>query len=143
MSWGLIRYWEAEVRRKEEALSARMDPSADVALARAKVIHLRVIPSATCTQIQPDQSAPSYLHLTTDSCTSARKSDQTSRNSSMVRSTQIARVSDGLPLAQSVDDDQTEKDLSEYKQQAKLIFRRLGPSAEQGCSIESGNYTLQ
>ncbi|KDN38042.1 putative SEC22-synaptobrevin [Tilletiaria anomala UBC 951] len=60
----------------------------------------------------------------------------------MVRSTQIARVSDGLPLAQSVDDDQTEKDLSEYKQQAKLIFRRLGPSAEQRCSIESGNYTL-
>ncbi len=61
----------------------------------------------------------------------------------MVRSTQIARVSDGLPLAQSVDDDQTERDLSEYKQQAKLIFKRITPTAEQRCSIESGAYTLQ
>ncbi|PWN47389.1 snare-like protein [Violaceomyces palustris] len=60
----------------------------------------------------------------------------------MVRSTQIARVSDGLPLAQSVDDSQTENDLSEYKQQAKLIFRRITPNSEPRCSIESGNFVL-
>ncbi|GAC98888.1 protein transport protein sec22 [Pseudozyma hubeiensis SY62] len=61
---------------------------------------------------------------------------------SMPLSTQIARVSDGLPLAQSVDDGKTETDLSEHKQQAKLIFRRITPSSEQRCSIESGKYTL-
>lgn len=60
----------------------------------------------------------------------------------MPLSTQIARVSDGLPLAQSVDDGKTETDLSEHKQQAKLIFRRITPSSEQRCSIESGKYTL-
>lgn len=38
---------------------------------------------------------------------------------------------------------QTETDLAEYKQQAKLIFRRLTPSAEPRCSIESGKATLQ
>jgi len=61
----------------------------------------------------------------------------------MVLSTQIARVSDALPLAQSVDDSQTETNLSEVKQQAKLIFRRLNPQAQHVCSIESGKFTLQ
>lgn len=37
---------------------------------------------------------------------------------------------------------QTETDLAEYKQQAKLIFRRLTPSAEPKCSIESGKCNL-
>jgi vesicle transport protein SEC22 len=37
---------------------------------------------------------------------------------------------------------QTETDLAEYKQQAKLIFRRLSPSAEPKCSIESGKCNL-
>jgi hypothetical protein len=49
----------------------------------------------------------------------------------------------GLPLAASVDDEQTENDLSEYRQQAKLIFRRLNETSETRCSIESGKYTLQ
>ncbi|PWN99410.1 protein transport protein SEC22 [Tilletiopsis washingtonensis] len=61
----------------------------------------------------------------------------------MVLSTQIARVSDGLPLAQSVDDSATEAALSEYKQQAKLLFRRISPQAEVRCTIESGpKYTF-
>lgn len=60
----------------------------------------------------------------------------------MPQSTMIARVSDGLPLAASVDDEQTETDLAEYKQQAKLIFRRLTETAEPRCSIESGKCTL-
>ncbi|WFD36598.1 SNAP receptor [Malassezia cuniculi] len=57
----------------------------------------------------------------------------------MVRSTQIARVSDLLPLAQSVDDD---GDVSQAKNQAKLLFRKLTPTSETRCSIESGPLTL-
>ncbi|KAK1925524.1 Longin-like domain-containing protein [Papiliotrema laurentii] len=60
----------------------------------------------------------------------------------MVRSTTIFRVSDALPLAASVDDDATEKALTEYKQQSKLVFRRLNANSEPACSIESGQYTL-
>jgi len=60
----------------------------------------------------------------------------------MVRSTLIVRASDSLPLAASVDDEQTEQTLQEHKQQAKLVFRRITPNAESRCSIESGPYTL-
>ncbi|TFK43240.1 protein transport protein Sec22 [Crucibulum laeve] len=60
----------------------------------------------------------------------------------MVRSTIIVRASDALPLAASVDDEQTEQALQEHKQQAKVIFRRITPNAEPRCSIESGQYTL-
>ncbi|KIP07726.1 hypothetical protein PHLGIDRAFT_127492 [Phlebiopsis gigantea 11061_1 CR5-6] len=60
----------------------------------------------------------------------------------MVRTTIIVRASDSLPLAATVDDEQTENALQEHKQQAKLIFRRITPNAEPRCSIESGQYTL-
>ncbi|KAK1231724.1 SNAP receptor [Marasmius sp. AFHP31] len=60
----------------------------------------------------------------------------------MVKSTILVRASDALPLAASVDDEQTEQALQEHKQQAKLIFRRITPNSEPRCSIESGNYTL-
>ncbi|THH33762.1 hypothetical protein EUX98_g367 [Antrodiella citrinella] len=60
----------------------------------------------------------------------------------MVRSTIVVRASDALPLAATVDDEQTETALQEHKQQAKLIFRRIGPNSEPRCSIESGQYTL-
>ncbi|TFL00112.1 protein transporter SEC22 [Pterulicium gracile] len=60
----------------------------------------------------------------------------------MVRSTIIARANDALPLAASVDDEQTEQALQEHKQQSKLIFRRIGTNSEPRCSIESGQYTL-
>ncbi|OCB84621.1 protein transport protein Sec22 [Sanghuangporus baumii] len=60
----------------------------------------------------------------------------------MVRSTTIVRASDALPLAATVDDEQTEQELQEHKQQAKLIFRRITPNSEPLCSIESGPYTL-
>ncbi|CAE6439791.1 unnamed protein product [Rhizoctonia solani] len=60
----------------------------------------------------------------------------------MVRSTHIARASDALPLAASVDDEETEQVLQEYKQQAKLVCRRITPQSEPKCSIESGPYTL-
>ncbi|ETW84269.1 hypothetical protein HETIRDRAFT_312209 [Heterobasidion irregulare TC 32-1] len=60
----------------------------------------------------------------------------------MVRSTIIVRASDALPLAASVDDEQTENALQEHKQQAKLIFRRITPNSEPRLSIESGAYSL-
>ena len=60
----------------------------------------------------------------------------------MVRSTQIVRVSDSLPLAQSVDDSQ-EPNLAQAKQNAKVILRRITPHAELRCSIESGQFASQ
>jgi len=60
----------------------------------------------------------------------------------MIRSTQIARLNDGLMLCASVDDEQTESSLSEVKSQIKLILRRLNRNAEPQASIESGSYTL-
>ncbi|KDQ64925.1 hypothetical protein JAAARDRAFT_28582 [Jaapia argillacea MUCL 33604] len=60
----------------------------------------------------------------------------------MVRSTMVVRGSDCLPLAASVDDEQTEQTLQEHKQQAKLVFRWITPNSEPRCSIESGAYTL-
>ncbi|KAI0728776.1 protein transporter SEC22 [Fomitopsis betulina] len=60
----------------------------------------------------------------------------------MVKSTLIVRASDALPLAASVDEEQTENALQEHKQQAKLIFRRITSNSEPRCSIESGQYTL-
>ncbi|KAK5631172.1 hypothetical protein RRF57_006887 [Xylaria bambusicola] len=60
----------------------------------------------------------------------------------MIRSTQIARVGDGLMLCASVDDEQSEPSLAEVKSQIKLILRRLNRNSEPQASIESGNYTL-
>ncbi|KAI0157737.1 transport protein-like protein sec22 [Xylariaceae sp. FL1272] len=60
----------------------------------------------------------------------------------MIRSTQIARATDGLMLCASVDDEQNEASLAEVKSQIKLILRRLNRNSEQQASIESGNYTL-
>jgi vesicle transport protein SEC22 len=61
----------------------------------------------------------------------------------MLLSTMITRVGDSLPLAASVDDEEKEAALSEAKQNAKVIFRKLTPSSEPACSIESGLHALQ
>ncbi|KAI2781566.1 snare-like protein [Daldinia loculata] len=61
----------------------------------------------------------------------------------MIRSTQIARLGDGLMLCASVDDEQQpESSLPEVKSQTKIILRRLNRNAEPQASIESGNYTI-
>ncbi|KAI0119380.1 snare-like protein [Daldinia grandis] len=60
----------------------------------------------------------------------------------MIRSTQIARLGDGLMLCASVDDEQSESSLPEVKSQTKIILRRLNRNAEPQASIESGNYTI-
>lgn len=59
----------------------------------------------------------------------------------MVKSTQIFRL-DGLPLAASVDDEQSERELSDIKSKVKQLLRRLSRSAEPQASIESGPYTV-
>ncbi|PVU94993.1 hypothetical protein BB561_002126 [Smittium simulii] len=60
----------------------------------------------------------------------------------MVRSTIITRVSDGLPLAASMDDERSESDLVEYKSQAKQLFKKMNSQSQTSCSIDSGKFTL-
>ncbi|RKP06572.1 Longin-like domain-containing protein [Thamnocephalis sphaerospora] len=60
----------------------------------------------------------------------------------MVRTTIVARVVDALPLAASVDDEQSETELTEAKSQAKILFRKLTPNSEPRCSVEADRYTF-
>ncbi|KAL9106261.1 MAG: hypothetical protein Q9187_008581 [Circinaria calcarea] len=59
----------------------------------------------------------------------------------MVLSTQIART-DGLMLAASVDDEQSEAELSEPKANAKMVLRRLNRNSEPQATVECGKYTI-
>jgi len=61
----------------------------------------------------------------------------------MVKLTMIARVADGLPLAEGLDTDRA-RDLEPYKQQAKTLFKKLsaGPPPPSRMSYESGAYFL-
>ncbi|KAL8739826.1 MAG: hypothetical protein Q9190_007411 [Brigantiaea leucoxantha] len=59
----------------------------------------------------------------------------------MVKSTQIARI-DGLMLAASVDDEQSETELSAPKSNAKLIIRKLSRNSEPQATIEADKYTI-
>ncbi|CAL9168256.1 unnamed protein product, partial [Musa hybrid cultivar] len=60
----------------------------------------------------------------------------------MVKLTMIARVTDGLPLAEGLDDGRDQKDADFYKQQAKLLFKSLskGHYEASRMSIETGPY---
>ncbi|OMJ19241.1 Protein transport protein sec22 [Smittium culicis] len=60
----------------------------------------------------------------------------------MVKSTIIARVFDGMPLAASMDDEQSDSNLQEYKNQTKMLFKRITPQSQSMCSIESDMYTF-
>ncbi|EKG21102.1 Synaptobrevin [Macrophomina phaseolina MS6] len=59
----------------------------------------------------------------------------------MIRSTQIARL-DGLILAASVDDEQSESELVEIKSKVKQLLRRVNRNSEPQASIEGGQYTI-
>lgn len=61
----------------------------------------------------------------------------------MPKLTIIARVSDGLPLAASMEDDKYHHDLDAYKNQAKRIFKQLNVSSPARLSIESGSEVFQ
>lgn len=55
--------------------------------------------------------------------------------------TMIARVVDGLPLVGTMqDDEQTGRSVLEYQNQAKMLFRKLGPHSPARATIETGNY---
>ncbi|KAM3956587.1 LOW QUALITY PROTEIN: vesicle-trafficking protein SEC22 [Aphomia sociella] len=59
----------------------------------------------------------------------------------MVLMTMIARVVDGLPLAATMqEDEQSGCNVLEYQNQAKMLFRKLGPQSPLRCSIETGPY---
>ncbi|KAK8160344.1 transport protein-like protein sec22 [Phyllosticta citrichinensis] len=59
----------------------------------------------------------------------------------MIRSTQIARL-DGLILAASVDDEQSESELVDMKNKVKQILRRVNRNSEPQASIEGNQYTI-
>ncbi|CAH1106029.1 unnamed protein product [Psylliodes chrysocephalus] len=59
----------------------------------------------------------------------------------MVLMTMIARVADGLPLAATMqEDEQSGRSILDYQNQAKMLFRKLGPQSPPKCSIETGPY---
>ncbi|XP_039269379.2 vesicle-trafficking protein SEC22b-like [Styela clava] len=56
----------------------------------------------------------------------------------MVLMTMIARVADGLALAASIqEDEQVGRSLTEYQNQAKLLFRKLNQQSPDRCTIET------
>ncbi|XP_033838239.1 vesicle-trafficking protein SEC22b-A [Periophthalmus magnuspinnatus] len=58
----------------------------------------------------------------------------------MILLTMFARVSDGLPLAASIqENEQYERDLQQYQTQAKQLFRRLNAQSPDRCTLEAGN----
>lgn len=55
--------------------------------------------------------------------------------------TMIARVVDGLPLAASMqEDEQAVRNILDYQNQAKMLFRKLGAQSPPRCSIETGPF---
>uniref|UniRef100_U5EWB5 Putative phagocytosis n=1 Tax=Corethrella appendiculata TaxID=1370023 RepID=U5EWB5_9DIPT len=59
----------------------------------------------------------------------------------MALMTMIARIVDGLPLVGTMDnDEQSGRNVLEYQNQAKMLFRKLGPQSPNKCTIETGPY---
>lgn len=64
----------------------------------------------------------------------------------MVLMTMIARLSDALPLAASVNDDthvQSGRSMVEYQNQAKQLFKRMNYNSPVRGSLETGPYLFQ
>lgn len=63
----------------------------------------------------------------------------------MVKLTMIARVTDGLPLAEGLDDGRDIKESEFYKQQVKALFKNLsrGQNEPSRMSVETGPYVFQ
>lgn len=59
--------------------------------------------------------------------------------------TMIARVTDGLPLAEGLDDSRDVPDADFYKQQVKALFKNLSMRQNDASrmSIETGPYIFQ
>ncbi|KAI4142407.1 MAG: hypothetical protein LQ340_007350, partial [Diploschistes diacapsis] len=60
----------------------------------------------------------------------------------MVKSTLIARTTDGLMLSASVDDESSDAELSDPKSKAKMIIKRLNKNSEPQATIECGKHTI-
>nr|GFA36793.1 25.3 kDa vesicle transport protein [Tanacetum cinerariifolium] len=62
----------------------------------------------------------------------------------MVKLTMIARVTDGLPLAEGLDDGRDMQDADFYKQQVKSLFKNLsrGQNDASRMSLETGPYVF-
>ena len=56
----------------------------------------------------------------------------------MPKLTLIARVSDGLPLAASMDDEKDHRELDNCKSQAKKIVKQLHSGSPRKLTIDSG-----
>ncbi|XP_068604621.1 vesicle-trafficking protein SEC22b-A [Brachionichthys hirsutus] len=57
----------------------------------------------------------------------------------MASLTMIARVTDGLPLAASIEEDEKSgRDLQRYQSQAKQLFRKLNAQSPDRCTLEAG-----
>ena len=65
----------------------------------------------------------------------------------MVLMTMIARLADALPLAASVQDDthnaNSGRNMVDYQNQAKLLFRKMTSTSPPRGSVESGPYVFQ
>ena len=55
----------------------------------------------------------------------------------------LSRVSDGLPLAASMEDEKDHRELDAYKAQAKKIIKTLSAASPGKMTIESGGSTFQ
>jgi len=57
--------------------------------------------------------------------------------------TMIARTVDGLPLAASMpSDEESSRNIQEYQNQAKMLFKKLTERSPTKCSIETGDYVF-
>ncbi|TYG46680.1 hypothetical protein ES288_D11G275700v1 [Gossypium darwinii] len=63
----------------------------------------------------------------------------------MVKLTMIARITDGLPLAEGLDDGLDLTDAEMYKPQVKALFKTLskGHNEASRMSVETGPYVFQ
>nr|KJB40609.1 hypothetical protein B456_007G070900 [Gossypium raimondii]KJB40610.1 hypothetical protein B456_007G070900 [Gossypium raimondii] len=63
----------------------------------------------------------------------------------MVKLTMIACVTDGLPLAEGLDDGRDLTDAEMYKQQVEALFKNLskGHNEASRMSVETGPYVFQ
>lgn len=63
--------------------------------------------------------------------------------SAMAKMTLLSRVSDGLPLAASMEDEKDHRELDTYKTQAKKIVKTLTVASPSRMTIESGGCFFQ
>ena len=61
----------------------------------------------------------------------------------MPKLTLLSRISDGLPLAASMEDEKDHRELDGYKAQAKKLLKTMSNGAPARVSVESGGSVFQ